>query len=62
MMKGIEDASQLIDKLGLDEEIILFLQNTNAGRATLKDLNNKVLTWIRDEKLENKIRISFVKK
>lgn len=62
MMKGIEDAGQLIEKLGLDEEIILFLQNTNAGRATLKDLNNKVLTWIRDEKLESKIRISFVKK
>jgi hypothetical protein len=62
MVKGIEEAGQLIQKLGLDDEIILFLQNTNAGKATLKDLNDKVLAWIRDEKLENKIRISFVRK
>ena len=62
MMKGIENAEQLIQKLGLDDEIILFLQNTNVGKATLKDLNDKVLTWIRDEKLDNKIRISFVRK
>ena len=62
MMKGIEDAGQLIKKLGLDDEIILFLQNTNAGKATLKDLNSKVLTWIRDENLESKICISFIKK
>ncbi len=60
MMKGIENAEQLIQKLGLDDEIILFLQNTNAGRATLKDLNDKVLAWIRDENLDNKIRISFM--
>lgn len=62
MMKGMEDADQLIQKLGLDDDIILFLQNTNAGKATLKDLNSKVLTWIRDEKLESKICISFIKK
>ena len=48
-------------ELGLDDEIIAFLQNTNSGRATLQDLNDKVLAWIRDEQLERKIRISFVK-
>ena len=62
MMQGIDDADQLIRKLGLDDEIIYFLQNTNAGRATLKDLNDKVLNWIRCEKLEDKIRISFVRR
>lgn len=62
MMKGIEDADQLIQKLGLDDEIILFLQNTNAGKATLRDLNDKVLSWIQSESLENKIRISFVRR
>ena len=62
MMKGIKSADQLIQKLGLDEEIIQFLQNTNVGKATLQDLNDKVLNWIRNEKLENKIRISFVRK
>ena len=61
-MKGIEEAEQLIQKLGLDDEIISFLQNTNAGKATLKDLNDKVLSWIRSEDLENKIRISFARR
>lgn len=62
MMQGIDDADQLIRKLGLDDEIIHFLQNTNAGKATLKDLNDKVLNWIRCEKLEDKIRISFMRR
>ena len=62
MTKGLLEAEQLVVKLGLDDEIVIFLQNTNAGRATLLDLNDKVLKWIRDEKLEGKIRISFVRK
>lgn len=61
MSEGLDDADQLIISLGLDDEIIVFLQNTNLGRATLQDLNDKVLTWIRNEELEEKIRISFVK-
>jgi len=62
MSTGLNEADQLIASLGLDNEIISFLQNTNAGRATLKDLNDKVLVWIREERLESKIRISFVNK
>lgn len=61
MHKGLNEADHLIMELGLDDEIITFLQNTNSGRATLQDLNDKVLAWIRDEQLERKIRISFVK-
>lgn len=61
MHNGLNEADHLIMELGLDDEIITFLQNTNSGRATLQDLNDKVLAWIRDEQLERKIRISFVK-
>ena len=61
MREGLDDADQLIISLGLDDDIIAFLANTNSGKATLKDLNDKVLAWIRHEKLEGKIRISFVK-
>ena len=61
MSEGLDDADRLIIGLGLDDEIIVFLQRTNLGRATLQDLNDKVLTWIRNEELEQKIRISFVK-
>lgn len=62
MSSGINDAEHLIVSLGLDDEIITFLQNTNLGKATLQDLNDRVLSWIRNEKLEGKIKISFVKK
>lgn len=58
---GLDEADHLIMGLGLDDEIITFLQNTNSGRATLQDLNDKVLAWLRTEQLERKIRISFVK-
>lgn len=61
MSEGLKDADRLIIDLALDDEIIAFLQNTNSGKATLQDLNGKVLKWIRDENLEQKIRISFVK-
>lgn len=61
MHNGLKEADHLIMELGLDDEIITFLQNTNTGRATLQDLNDKVLDWIRDEQLEKKLRISFVK-
>lgn len=61
MSSGLDDAEQLIERLGLDDNIITFLQKTNFGKATLRDLNDKVLAWIRDENLEGKIRISFVK-
>ena len=61
MHNGLNEADNLIMELELDDEIITFLQNTNSGRATLQDLNDKVLAWIRDEQLERKIRISFVK-
>ena len=61
MNDGLKDADQLIIGLGLDDEILSFLQNTNSGKATLVDLNEKVVSWIRDEGLENRIRISFVR-
>ena len=61
--KRVQEADQLILRLGLDTEIIQFLQSTNSGRATLKDLNDKVLEWLRkNENLEGKIRISVRKK
>lgn len=62
MTKGLLEAEQLIVNLGLDDEIVSFLQDINVGRATLLDLNDKVLKWIRDEKLEGKIKISFARK
>ncbi len=61
MHNGLNEADHLIMELGLDDEIITFLRNTNSARATLQDLNDRVLAWIRAEHLEKKIRISFMK-
>lgn len=61
MHNGLNEADHLIIELGLDDEIITFLRNTNSARATLQDLNDRVLAWIRAEHLEKKIRISFMK-
>ena len=61
MHNGLNKADHLIMELGLDDEIITFLRNTNSARATLQDLNDRVLAWIRAEHLEKKIRISFMK-
>ncbi len=61
MFEGLDEAKQLITSLSLDDEIVVFLQKTNSGKATLFDLNDKVLKWIRKEKLEKKIRVYFLK-
>jgi hypothetical protein len=59
MMSGLESTDQLISNLGLNQDIIQFLQNMNQGRATLADLTDEVLNWIKEENLESKIRLSF---
>jgi len=59
MMLGLKSADQLITNLGLNQEIILFLQNMNQGRATLAGLTDEVLNWIKEENLESKIRLLF---
>jgi hypothetical protein len=59
MMSGLESTDHLISNLGLNQDIIQFLQNMNQGRATLADLTDEVLNWIKEENLESKIRLSF---
>jgi len=59
MIEGLKSADQLIANLGLNQEIILFLQKMNQGKATLPDLSDDVLNWIKKEKIESKIKLSF---
>ncbi|SHO53382.1 hypothetical protein [Anaerocolumna xylanovorans] len=59
LSKSLESANELIDGLGLDPDIVTFLQNMNSGKATLKDLSDKVLNWIREEDLSGRIKLSF---
>lgn len=60
MKNNLEDAESLISGLGLDSEIIAFLQKMNSGKATVVDLDDKVLNWLRTESLDKKVKLSFV--
>jgi len=61
LKKGISDAKLLIQSLGLDQEIIEFLQKMNGGKATVMDLSEKVLSWIHNENIAGRIYLSFSK-
>ena len=54
MIKSIESANVLISGLGLDEQIIAFLQKMNSGKATVVDLDEKVINWLKTEALDKK--------
>jgi LPS O-antigen subunit length determinant protein (WzzB/FepE family) len=59
LLKSLESANELINGLGLDPDIVTFLQSMNSGKATLKDLSDKVLNWIKEEDLSGRIKLSF---
>lgn len=59
MRKSLSDANTLIEGLGLDQQIIEFLKKMNSGRATLADVDDKVMDWLRTEALEKRVRLSF---
>ncbi len=59
LKKAIENANSIIKELNLDAETELFLTKMTSGRATIADLNEHVLNWIKKESLESKIKLSF---
>ena len=60
MEQSLSDAKSLIEGLGLDQEIIMFLQKMNNGKATLIDLNDNVLYWLKKESLDKRVKLSFM--
>ena len=60
MEKSLLDAKALINELGLDQQIIAFLQKMNSGKATVTDLDDKVLQWLKTESLESRVKLSFI--
>lgn len=59
MEKSLSEAKILIDGLRLDQQIIMFLQKMNKGKATVRDLDQNVLCWLEERSLANKIKLSF---
>lgn len=60
MKNAMENAAILIQSLNMDQEIVSFLTKMTSGSATIVDLNEKVLGWIKSESLECKIKLSFL--
>lgn len=61
MDKSLSEAKTLIDGLGLDQQIISFLQKMNNGKATVMDLDGNVLRWLQAESLDKRVKLSFTK-
>ena len=55
----LSEAKTLIDGLGLDQQIIAFLPKMNNGKATVMDLNDNVLRWLKAESLDKRVKLSF---
>lgn len=62
LKEAMSRAEALIKSLNMDQETIDFLAQMTAGKATLLDLNEKVLAWIKRESLEGKIKLYFTTK
>ena len=60
LKKALDGADSMIEKMSLDQDIIAFLTKMTAGKATLFDLNDEVMDWIKKESLEKRVKLSFV--
>ena len=75
MIKGIQQAvsipvmakarighfveAQILEALGLNDEIMEFLGKVAENRATITDLSVNLIDWIKKESLTGKFKISF---
>ena len=59
MNRSLSEAGNLINGLGLNPQIIAFLQKMNNGKATVIDLDENVLHWLKEESLDKRIKLSF---
>lgn len=58
-LKDVESAEKLVNSLKLDAEIEIFLAKVRTQQATLTDLNDHVLAWIKENHLTGKLKIRF---
>lgn len=61
LKQGLAEADQILDDLDLDEdsEVLAFLKLVSAGNATILDLTDEILEWIKTENLGDKMFINF---
>lgn len=57
--KALCQANDILDTMQFDEEIEEFLRKVKDKNATLLDLSDSIISWIRREHLENNIMLSI---
>ncbi len=60
MQEGINEASSIIKELKVSSNIQNFLQKASIGEASIIDLDDEILIWLKDNKFENKVKLSFI--
>lgn len=61
LKQGLAEADQILNDLDLDEDsqVLSFLKLVSEGNATVLDLTDEILEWIKTENLGDKIFINF---
>lgn len=59
MAKGIAEADDIIQGLGLIDEVTEFFEKVVGGKAHIGDLTPKIISWIEEKNLSSKLRINF---
>lgn len=61
LKQGIQEANQILTEIDLDENspILTFLKLVSEGNATILDLTDDILAWIKKENLAEKLFINF---
>lgn len=61
LRQGIAEADKILEDLDLekDSEILAFLKLVSEGKATILNLNDEILAWLKVENLESKIYLDF---
>ena len=56
----VSQGSQVVEGLGLTKEVENFLRKTMTGQATIADLSDEILGWIKKNQFEQVIKIGFL--
>ena len=60
MQVGMKEADDIIQNLGLVDEVVNFLNKVSLGSATIYDLKPGVMKWIKEKDMAGKLSINFL--
>lgn len=59
LVSDVAEAKKIMDAFSLNPEIEAFLKKVSAQQATVLDLTPNVLSWLKEKKLTDKLKIRF---